>query len=136
MSRNRKSLVPSSRALPTNVADLEKQRVVKRSQTLADQVEQCYLVLYESTKLYNGRATFRQYREGLEPEETVEGSISHDDSCAAEMIRKQAEEMGLTLVMEANLNDISKSLRVAERRVLAARSQRKKAPAAKALPAA
>jgi hypothetical protein len=118
--------------LPTNIVDLEAQRIVKKKMTLTDEVEQVYLKLYNDDE-------FRKYREGLDRDETVEGSIYADDTVAAQMIRKEGIELGLPMLSDthtAHLTAIGNSLRVAERRVNAARSQRKKAPVDEAPPKA
>lgn len=114
---------PSSRQLPANVADLQAQRVVKRTVTLLDEVEQALLAIYDDEN-------FRKYRDALEPEETVEGSIFADDICAAQEICKKAAEMGLSQIEGADLTTISMKLRGAERRFNASRKQRAKAATA------
>jgi len=108
--------------LPSTVADLEAQRIVQRSITLLDEVEQVLLKLFEESE-------FRRHREALEPEDTVEGSIQDDDTISAQMIRKKAEEMGLMQVVNAKLHDIRLKLRGAERRVNISRKQRAAASA-------
>lgn len=108
------------KAFPKNVTNLEEQRIVKRTVTLLDEVEQTMLVLFEDPK-------YRTYREALDTDTTVEGSIFADDVVAAQMIRNKAEEMGLRQVMEANLTTISQKLRRAEARFNASRNQRKQA---------
>jgi hypothetical protein len=98
-----------TRKLPDNIADLEAQRVVKPVFKLIDEVERAYGALYENDE-------FRKFREALDNDETVEGSIAADDFSAARLIREKGEDMGLKLITQANLTDISIKLRAAERR--------------------
>ena len=109
-----------SKALPATVADLEAQRVVKRSITLLDETERALLALYDHPQ-------FRAFRGIDDPEQTVEGSPIVDDVCAAQMIREKAVELDLGQVKAANLNTISAKLRAAEARFNASRKQRAKA---------
>lgn len=129
MSRRREVAPPSRRTLPANVTELLAQRVVKRTVTLLDEVEQAMTELF-------GEEQFKQYREALDNDNTVEGSVFADDICAAQMIRKKAEEMGLRQIAEADLTTISQKLRAAERRFNASRRQRKNAPPDETPPAA
>jgi len=107
--------------LPANVTELEAQRITAATVSLLDQVEQVMLKLYEEPE-------FKKYREALEDDNTVEGSVFADDICAAQMIRKRAEVMGLHQVMDADLTLLSQKLRAAERRFNIARKQRANAP--------
>jgi hypothetical protein len=120
---------PSSRALPSNVTDLEAQRVVRRTFTLLDETEQALKALFDEPQ-------FRRLRDALEPEETVEGSIFADDIVAAQMIRKVASELNLHQVVSADLTLLAQKLRGAERRFNASRSQRAKATSEEPTPAA
>lgn len=108
----------STRALPATVADLEAQRIVKRSITLLDEVEQVFKALFEDP-------TFRGYRGLDDPDEYIEGSQPADDTLAAQMIRAKAVEMNLQQIVDANLTTIATKLRAAERRVSASRNQRR-----------
>ena len=112
--------VLSKRALPANVADLEAQRVVKRTVTLLDEVEAAYLKLYDDLQ-------FQALRGAEDPDKTVEGSTYADDTISAQMIREKAVEMELSQVVKANLTEIAIKLRAAERRVNASRNQRRQA---------
>ena len=113
---------PTSRALPINVTALEAQRVVKRTFTLLDEVEQALKALFDEPQ-------FRRLRDALEPEETVEGSVIADDLVASQMIRKVASELNLKQVEAADLTILMLKLRAAERRFNASRTQRAKAQA-------
>ena len=112
---------PRRRSLPANVTELLAQRVVKRTVTLLDEVEQAM------TELFN-EEQFKRYREALDNDSTVEGSVFADDICAAQMIRKKGDEMGLRQIGDADLTAISQKLRAAERRFNASRRQRRNAP--------
>jgi hypothetical protein len=108
-----------SRALPATVADLEAQRIVKRSVTLLDETERALLALYDDPQ-------FRAYRGIDDPDMTVEGSTVVDDVMATQMIREKALELDLPLVKAANLTELSLKLRRAESRFNASRNQRRK----------
>lgn len=109
-----------SRALPGTVADLEAQRIVKRSVTLLDEVERALLALYDDPN-------FRAYRGVDDPDMTVEGSTAADDFMAAQMIREKGLELKLPQLAdtkEATLTLVSLKLRRAESRFNASRIQR------------
>ena len=112
---------PASRVLPANVTDLLAQRVVKRTVTLLDEVEQAMTAIYDEPQ-------YMRFREAIDNGDAVEGSIFADDIVSAQMIRKKAEVLGLHQVEEADLTLIAQKLRAAERRFNASRKQRKNAP--------
>jgi hypothetical protein len=103
--------------LPANVMALEEQRVVKRTYTLADEIEECLLGLYDTD----------EFRALLGSDPPVNGSPFIDDVCAAQWIQKKASELGKRQIEAANLADICIKLRVAERRFNISRAQRTRA---------
>jgi hypothetical protein len=113
--------IPRSRDLPANVTELEAGRITARTVSLLDEVEQAFLALFEEPE-------FKKYRDALEDDACVEGSVFADDICAAQMIRKKAEVLGLHQVEDADLTLLSQKLRAAERRFNVARKQRANAP--------
>jgi len=99
------------------VTQLLGQNIRKAKPTLKDEVRLAYLALYEN-------AAFRRLRDALEPEETVEGSMQDDDTCAAQMLRKKGVELNLHVLAKSKLHDINLKMRVFERGVNASRKQR------------
>lgn len=111
MSESKKVIL---RPLPTTVADLEAQRKVKRTYTLADEIESVLLVLFEDP----------EFHALLECEPSVNGSVFVDDVCAAQMIKAQGINDKKPQIRTANLAEICTKMRVALRRFDASRSQR------------
>jgi hypothetical protein len=105
------------RALPTNVKALEEQRVVKRTYTLTDEIEECLLASYDA----------HEFRALLGSDPPVNGSPFIDDVCAAQWIQKKGIELGKRQIEAANLAELCIKLRVAERRFNISREQRARA---------
>jgi hypothetical protein len=105
------------RALPANVTALEEQRIVKRTYTLVDEIEECLLASYDS----------EEFRALLGSDPPVNGNPFIDDVCAAQWIVKKGIELGKRQIEAANLAEICVKLRVAERRFNISRAQRARA---------
>jgi len=121
-----------TRALPATLADLQSQCIVKTQPKLIDEVVKVFFALYDDEE-------FRALRGEDDPEATVHGSIVVDDVVSAQMVKEKGVEMGLPLIIAANLHSIGMKLRAAERRYNASRKQRENArerPAETAQPAA
>jgi hypothetical protein len=116
-SHSAKKQLSTGAALPANVKALEEQRIVKRAFTLADEIEECLLGLYDTD----------EFRALLGSDPPVNGSPFIDDVCAAQWIQKKAIELGKRQIEAANLADICIKLRVAERRFNISRAQRARA---------
>lgn len=107
----------ATKALPATVTDLLAQRIVNAQPKLIDEVEKVFVMLYEDDD-------FRALRGAEDPEATVHGSIIADDIVSAQEIKEKGTELGLPLIIAANLHEISIKLRGAERRFNASRTQR------------
>jgi hypothetical protein len=107
----------ASRQMPANVTDLLAQRIVHTQPKLIDEVEKVFVILYEDDD-------FRALRGAEDPDETVHGSVVADDIVSAQAIKEKGTELGLPLLIAANLHEISIKLRGAERRYNASRKQR------------
>jgi hypothetical protein len=116
-----KKLTSNKAKLPATVSDLISQRKNPRSISLADRVEAIYLRMYE-------RPEFKQYRDAIYKEDTVEGSFIDDDSQAANVIREEARKLNSPnsdpIVAKQKLSVLRRILGVVERRYNADRKTR------------
>ena len=84
-------------------------RKLKNKRTLNDEVETVHLALAENEE-------YQAYREAFYDSAAVEGSLSIDDTLAAEMIREKSKDMEIVVVAKQNLATLVKTMRVVLRR--------------------
>ena len=106
-------------ALPPTVEGLLAQRNKPQRATLHDRVEAHYLNLYVSQE-------FRQLRDPLYKEQSIEGDLRDDDTRAAMMIREEAKHKGDVMVSEEKLAVLRHCMLVVERRYNVTRTQRRR----------
>jgi hypothetical protein len=108
MSNQNVSRLPAP-ALPPTVKDLLAQRKAMRTRSLNDDVEDCFLELWEDE-------SFRSLLLAIWKEETVEGSFIADETVAAIKLRSYAVQRSMSLASTAKLAALMRSLRVVCRR--------------------
>jgi hypothetical protein len=110
---------PVAASLPATASEFAAAYSLKRATTLHDMVEQIVRVLIDDP-------TFRKLIEAVYDEDTVEGSTYLDDAEAARMIRQYAADHDApSLVMEAKLKTLIRSLTVVLRRFNNSRADRR-----------
>lgn len=93
-------------------------RQIKARLTLNDQVEALHTTLYDDE-------SYVKLLDAVYDEQAVEGSLSADNTIAAQRIREAAKKGGIVDVAEAKLATISKALGVVLRRYGASRKDRR-----------
>ena len=112
--------------LPSNIDDWK--RHIKAERTLNDLVEEIH------RKLVNEDEQYRAYLRAVYDAHAVEGSLSADNTMAAIIIRKKADELGMDDVKDEKLAIINMALGVVLRRYHASRKQRRNMLGGKEVP--
>ena len=97
-------------AMPVGLAALDAQRKVLTSQSINDRVEHIFRTLYDTAP------EFLALISAATNDEAVEGSVACDDFSAASQLRSLARKLGDTVVSDASLAAVTKSLKVVLRR--------------------
>jgi len=100
---------------------------MKAERTLNDLVEDIHRELVSDDK-------YRLYLRAVYDAHAVEGSLAADNVLAAMMIRKKADERGISEVADEKLAVINMSLNVVLRRYHASRKQRRNTVAGEEIP--
>jgi hypothetical protein len=112
------SLKPRPEPLPNTAQGFLAQRVLKKRQTLNDQVEVVHLALAEDER-------YLDYLSAVWDAHAVEGSLAADNIMAATMIRDKAKKMDNLVLAREKLAIIAKCLGIVMRRYEESRTQRR-----------
>src|SRR6266498_3771777 len=111
-------IVGTKEPLPATREEMLSRRIGKPRLTLNDYVEEIYVALWTQD------GDFMRYLDAVYDEEAVEGSLSIDNSKAAECIRLYAKNNNVPIVAGKKLATIVKALNVVLRRYGMTRKQR------------
>lgn len=119
---------PKPTPLPDTVREFMAHRKVKTMRTLNDQIEEIHLGLYEKNPEYKALLN------AVWDSDAIEGSQAIDNTMAAQILRKRADEIGSVEVAQKKLDTIVKCMGVVLRRYGLDRKTRRQTVAGEQVP--